>query len=59
MEYQMNATDKAAIYYADATELARLVRNRALSPVEVIQAHLDRIEATNPNVNAAVTLMGE
>jgi aspartyl-tRNA(Asn)/glutamyl-tRNA(Gln) amidotransferase subunit A len=59
MEYQMNATDKAAIYYADATELARLVRNRALSPVEVIQAHLDRIEATNPKVNAVVTLMGE
>ena len=55
----MNATDKAAIYYADATELARLVRNRALSPVEVIQAHLDRIEATNPKVNAVVTLMGE
>jgi aspartyl-tRNA(Asn)/glutamyl-tRNA(Gln) amidotransferase subunit A len=59
MGHQMNATDKAGIYYADATELARLIRNRALSPVEVIQAHLDRIEAINPKVNAVVTLMGE
>lgn len=55
----MNANDQAGIYYADATELARLIRNRALSPVEVIQAHLDRIEAVNPKVNAVVTLMGE
>jgi aspartyl-tRNA(Asn)/glutamyl-tRNA(Gln) amidotransferase subunit A len=59
MEYQMNANDQAGIYYADATELARLIRDRALSPVEVIQAHLDRIEAVNPKVNAVVTLMGE
>jgi aspartyl-tRNA(Asn)/glutamyl-tRNA(Gln) amidotransferase subunit A len=55
----MNANDQAGIYYADATELARLIRSRALSPVEVIQAHLDRIEAVNPKVNAVVTLMGE
>ena len=55
----MNANDQAGIYYADATELARLIRDRALSPVEVIQAHLDRIEAVNPKVNAVVTLMGE
>ncbi|SOE87372.1 Amidase [Burkholderia sp. YR290] len=55
----MHATDKAGIYYADATELARQIRSRALSPVEVIQAHLDRIEAVNPKVNAVVTLMGE
>jgi aspartyl-tRNA(Asn)/glutamyl-tRNA(Gln) amidotransferase subunit A len=55
----MNANDQASIYFADATELARLIRSRALSPVEVIQAHLDRIEAVNPKVNAVVTLMGE
>ncbi|SAL85503.1 amidase [Caballeronia choica] len=55
----MNANDQASIYFADATELARLIRSRALSPVEVIQAHLERIEAVNPKVNAVVTLMGE
>ncbi|APG03674.1 amidase [Luteibacter rhizovicinus DSM 16549] len=40
----------------DATALAALIRRRELSPVEVMQAHLDRIEATNPRVNAIVSL---
>ncbi|OWT80249.1 MULTISPECIES: amidase [unclassified Achromobacter] len=40
----------------DATELASLIRNRELSSVEVVQAHLDRIEAVNPKINAIVTL---
>ena len=45
------------IYYADATELAERIRTKALSPVEVLTAHLDRIEATNPSLNAIVTLV--
>ena len=40
----------------DATRLAELIANRELSPVEVVQAHLDRIAAVNPKVNAIVTL---
>ncbi|MGJ7609761.1 MULTISPECIES: amidase [unclassified Variovorax] len=40
----------------DATRLAELIRKRELSPVEVVQAHLSRIEAVNPQVNAIVTL---
>lgn len=32
------------IYYAPATELAAKIRQKVLSPVEVVQAHLDRIE---------------
>ncbi|GAA5186539.1 amidase [Rugosimonospora acidiphila] len=40
----------------DATELAELIRTRRASSVEVVQAHLDRIEATNPRINAIVTL---
>ena len=46
----------SSIYYSDATELARLIRTREISPVEVVQAHLDRIEAIDPKVNAIVTL---
>ncbi len=42
----------------DATRLAELIANRELSPVEVVQAHLDRIAAVNPKVNAIVTLAG-
>lgn len=42
------------IFYADATELAQRIRDRVLSPVEVVQAHLDRIEAVNPKLNALI-----
>lgn len=45
-----------AIVYSDATRLAELIRNREISPVEAVQAHLDRIEAVNPAINAIVTL---
>jgi aspartyl-tRNA(Asn)/glutamyl-tRNA(Gln) amidotransferase subunit A len=44
------------ICYYNATELAELIRNREVSPVEVVQAHLDRIEAVNPKINAIVTV---
>ena len=44
------------IYYAPATELAAKIRQKVLSPVEVVQAHLDRIEQLNPSLNAIVFL---
>ncbi|GAA3525971.1 amidase [Amycolatopsis ultiminotia] len=44
------------IHYSDATELAELIRTRAVSPVEVVQAHLDRIDRVDPAVNAIVTV---
>lgn len=47
------------IYYKDATELAALIRTKQLSSREIVQAHLDRIAAVNPKVNAIVTLMAE
>jgi len=39
-----------------ATKLARLIKTRVVSPVEVMQAHLQRIEQVNPALNAFVTL---
>ena len=42
------------IFYTDAAMLARRIRERELSPVEVAQAHLDRIEAVNPKLNALI-----
>src|SRR2546430_5169406 len=39
-----------------AGDLARLVRSRKISPVEVVQACLARVERHNPTVNAIVTL---
>ena len=43
------------ICYADAVELAARIRSRALSPVEVVRAHLERQEQVNPGINAIVT----
>jgi amidase len=39
-----------------ARELARLIRDRAVSPVEVLDAHLAVLQALNPKLNAVVTL---
>ena len=47
------------IIYRTAVELAGLVRSGALSAREVVQAHLDQVERTNPAVNAIVTLTAE
>jgi aspartyl-tRNA(Asn)/glutamyl-tRNA(Gln) amidotransferase subunit A len=44
---------------ADATALVALVRSRRVSPVEVVDAHLARIAAVNPRLNAVVTLAAE
>ena len=42
-----------------ARELARLIASRAVSPVEVLDAHVKVIEAINPKLNAFVTLAVE
>jgi aspartyl-tRNA(Asn)/glutamyl-tRNA(Gln) amidotransferase subunit A len=44
------------IIFSDATKLAELIRTKEVSPVEVVQTHLDRIAAVNPKINAIVTL---
>ncbi|WP_269856991.1 amidase [Streptomyces sp. RPT161] len=46
------------LYYRDATELAVLIAERQVSAVEVVQAHLDRIAAVDPKINA-VTVTAE
>jgi len=43
------------IIHMDATRMAELIAKREVSPVEVVQAHLDRIAEVNPRVNAIVT----
>ncbi len=47
------------ILFKSAAELATLLKSRKLSPVEVVRACLDRIEAVNPKVNAFITVTGE
>jgi amidase len=45
--------------FATARELARRIRERELSAVEVMEAHLAQIARVNPAVNAIVTLLPE
>lgn len=45
--------------FTGARRLARLIRARKLSAVEVMQAFVERIERLNPKVNAIVTFLPE
>ena len=45
--------------YTPGVELAARIRRRDLSPVEVVEAFLERIEARNGELNAYVTVLGE
>ncbi|MCL4802265.1 MAG: amidase [Burkholderiales bacterium] len=49
----------ADLCFRDATELARLVRTRAISVAELVEAHLARIDRVNPAVNAVVSCVPE
>lgn len=51
--------DRTELCYTSALELARLIRSRKISPVEIVKAVLDRIEALQPTVNAYVTIRRE
>ncbi len=43
------------IVFAPAAELAERIRSKLVSPTEVMEAHLARIENVNPKLNAIVT----
>lgn len=44
------------LYYTDVVTLASLVRTGQLSPLDIVRAHLERIQNTNAEINAIVTL---
>jgi aspartyl-tRNA(Asn)/glutamyl-tRNA(Gln) amidotransferase subunit A len=47
------------IVFKPATELARLIKGRKLSPVEVVRAYLNQIEAFNPTIKAFITITAD
>lgn len=47
------------IWQLSATELARRIARRELSAAEVVNAHLARIEAVNPALNAVVRVLAD
>jgi len=47
------------LWRMSATELAAAIRSSHISSQEVIEAHLRRIEAVNPSVNAVTVVLAE
>jgi len=47
------------ICYLSAGQLGRLMKKKELSPVEVIKAHLSRIESLEPKLNSFITLLAD
>lgn len=60
-EASMQADRNSApeLCFKNALELVTLVRQRKVSTVEVLMAHLEQIERVNPSVNAICTLDAE
>lgn len=46
-----------SLFTLSATELARLTRSKELSSRELVRAHIARLEAVNPRINAIVARM--
>src|SRR5712691_6766570 len=46
------------LIYASATAMAQAIRDKRVSATEVVEAHLQRIEAVNPALNAVVQVAG-
>jgi len=53
----MNLADQ--LNWRPATELARLIRSKAVSPVELLRSCLQAIERLNPKINAICTLAAD
>jgi amidase len=47
------------IIYASAKQIAQAIRDRQVSALEVVEAHLKRIEEVNPRLNAVVQLCAD
>jgi Asp-tRNA(Asn)/Glu-tRNA(Gln) amidotransferase A subunit family amidase len=43
--------------FLSAVSMAKQIRGKSLSPVELVEAHLGRVEALNPKLNALCRLI--
>src|SRR5207244_2908090 len=57
--HSIGRSDMAELFWASMTELARLIATKAVSPVEVVRVHLDRIAALDPGLKAYITVCPE
>ncbi len=51
--------DSTEISFLSAGQLSKLIQKKEVSPVEVVKAHLSRIEALEPKLNSFITLLPE
>ena len=51
--------DATELCYLSVGQLARLIQDHKVSPVEVVETHLSRIEALEPALNSFITLLPE
>ena len=51
--------DQADIPFLAVTELSRLIEAREISPVEAVQAYLERIDAVDGKLNSYITVCGK
>ncbi|HLK47238.1 MAG TPA: amidase [Bryobacteraceae bacterium] len=55
----MTGTAPQELISGSATQQASWIRNRKVSSVELLQAHLDQISRVNPQLNAAIAVFAE
>ena len=51
--------DRSDIPFLSAVELASYIEAKQVSPVEAVEAYLERIESIDPKVNAYITVCAE
>jgi aspartyl-tRNA(Asn)/glutamyl-tRNA(Gln) amidotransferase subunit A len=54
-----SASDKSQLFLLDLAEAGRLVQKKEVSPVELTQACLARIERLDPKLNSFITVMAD
>ncbi len=47
------------LYFFSVSELSHLIQKKEISPVEVVEAHISRIESLEPKLNSFITLLPE
>ena len=50
---------RADLCFTSISEVSALIESRELSPVELVEAHLARVEETEPKLNAFITLLAD
>ena len=48
--------DRSDIAFLSATDLASAIESKQVSPVEAVEAYLERIERIDPKVNSYITV---